>query len=155
MITRCAIVAFEAAATEHDKNNIRQFVEEFCTPPTPSEAVVQENVLKHPTKTPAEVTARINILEAANTRVRLALEIQVLRVRTCQGDNRYSNFQFATRSVLPIVTNFFSSLLAILTSQAEGELRYGMPPRPTPCSGERSLKKLLADMGDVDDNNNW
>ena len=45
----------------------------------------------------------------------------------------------------PIVTNFFSSLLSILTSQAEGELRYGMA---LPSSCERSLKKLLADMGD-------
>ena len=87
----------------------------------------------------------MNILEAANTRVRIVQEIQVFRIRTCRGDNRYSNFQFATRSSIPIVTNPVSSLLSILTSQAESELRYGMAP---PSSCERSLKKLLAGMGD-------
>ena len=87
----------------------------------------------------------MNILEAANTRVRIAQEIQVFRIRTCRGDNRYSNFQFATRSAIPTAANFVSSSLSILTSQAEGELRYGMA-HPSSC--ERSLKKLLADMGD-------
>ena len=91
----------------------------------------------------------MHILEAANTRVRIAQEIQVFRIRTCRGDNRFSNFQFSTRSSIPIVTNFVSSLLSILTSQAEGELRYGMAP---PSSCERSLKKPLADMGDSDFN---
>ena len=76
--------------------------------------------------------------------------IQVFCVITCRGDARYSNFQLATRSVLPIVTNFFSNPLAILTRQAEGQLLYGMAP---PFSCERSSKKLLADMGDSDDNN--
>ena len=39
-ITRSAIVAFEAAASEHVTANIRLFVGQFCTPPTPSETVV-------------------------------------------------------------------------------------------------------------------
>ena len=90
----------------------------------------------------------MNLLEAANTRVRIAQEIRVFRTRTCLGDNRCSNFQFATRSVLRVGANFVSSLLAILTSQAEGNLRYGMAP---PSSCERALKKLLADMGVSDD----
>ena len=90
----------------------------------------------------------MDILEAANTRVRIAQEIQVFRIRACRGDNRYSNFQFATRSSIPIVTNFVASLLNILTSHAEGEIRYGMAP---PSSCERILKKLLADMGDDSD----
>ena len=47
------------------------------------------------------------------------------------------------------MTNFLSSVLAILTLQAEGELRYGMDP---PSSCDQALKKLLADMGDSDDN---
>ena len=67
-------------------------------------------------------------LEAANTRTKIAQGIQVFRIRVCRGDNRYSNFQFATRSNLPTVTNFVQSMLSILTSQAEGELRYGMGP---------------------------
>ena len=82
-------------------------------------------------------------LEAANTRKKIAQEIQVFRIRTCRGDNRYSNFQFATRSALPTVTNFVQSMLSILTTQAEGELRYGMAP---PFSCERALKKLLGEM---------
>ena len=32
LTTRCAIVALEAAATEHDKANVGTFVEQFCTP---------------------------------------------------------------------------------------------------------------------------
>ena len=67
-------------------------------------------------------------LEAANTRKEIGQEIQVLRIRVCRGDNRYSNFQFATRSTLPTVTNFAQSMLSILSTQAEGELRYGMAP---------------------------
>ena len=87
-------------------------------------------------------------LEAANTRTKIAQEIQVFRFRVCRGDNRYSNFQFATRSSLPTVTNFVQSMLSILTTQAEGELRYGMAPS---SSCERALKKLLGDMGGDDD----
>ena len=56
--------------------------------------------------------------------------------------------QFATRSSSLIVTSLVASLLRILTSQAEGELRYGVA-LPSIC--ERSLKKLLADMGDDSD----
>ena len=82
-------------------------------------------------------------LEAANTRTKIAQEIQVFRIRVCSGDNRYSNFQFATRSTQPTVINFVQSMLSILTMQAEGELRYGMAP---PSSCERALKKLLGDM---------
>lgn len=87
----------------------------------------------------------MSALEAANTRSCIAQEIQVFRIRVCRGDNRYSNFHFATRSAIPTVTNFVSSMLNILTSQADGELRYGMAP---PSSCERALKKLLAEMGD-------
>ena len=84
-------------------------------------------------------------LEAANSRTRIAQEIQVFRTRVCIGDNRYSNSQFATRRALATVTNFFQSMMNILTSQAEGELRYGMAP---PSSCERALKKELGEMGD-------
>ena len=42
-----------------------------------------------------------------------------------------------------MVTNFVQSMLSILTTQAEGELRYGMAP---PSSCERALKKLLGEM---------
>ena len=45
LITRCAIVALEAAATETDKANIRAFVEQFCPPPAPIEAVILSNPL--------------------------------------------------------------------------------------------------------------
>ena len=83
-------------------------------------------------------------LEAANTRTKIAGEIQVFRIKTCRGDNRYSDFQFATRSSNVVVTNFVRSMLSILTTQAEGELRYGMAS-PSPC--ERALKKLLGEMG--------
>ena len=82
-------------------------------------------------------------LEAANTRKKIAKEIQVFRIRTCRGDNRYSNFQFATRSSNVVATNSVRSMLSILTTQAEGELRYGMPP---PSSCESALKKLLGEM---------
>ena len=85
-------------------------------------------------------------LEAADARTKIAQEIQVFRIRACRGDNRYSNFQFATRSNLQTVTNFVQSMLNILTSQAEGELRYEMAP---PSSCERALKKLLDN--DADD----
>ena len=68
-------------------------------------------------------------------------------MRTYRGDNRYANFQFYSRSVLPIVTNFLASLIRLLTLQAVVELRYGMAP---PSSCERALNKLLADMGESD-----
>ena len=84
-------------------------------------------------------------LETANTHIRIAREIQVFRIRVCRSDNRYSNFQFATRSAIPTVTNLVTSMLSIPTSQAEGELRYGMA---SPSSCERALKKLLGEMGD-------
>ena len=83
-------------------------------------------------------------LDAANTRTRIAQEIQVFMIRTCRGHNRYNNFQLATRSTLPTVTSFAQSMLSILTAQADGELRYGMAP-PSPC--ERALKKLMGEMG--------
>ena len=153
-ITRCAIVAHSVAATEQGKVNIQNFVEQFCTPPLRLEgdAVAIQNIAKYPNKTPAEITARMVHLEAANVRVRITQEIQVFRVRTCRGNTRYSNFQCATSCVLPIATNFFSSLLAVLSTLAAGELRYGMTP---PSSCERSLKKLLADMGDSYDGGNY
>ena len=72
LIPRCAIAAHEAAATKIDNAKIRAFVEQFCTPPSPSEAVIAENVAKYPSKTPSEFRDRTNILEAANTRVRIA-----------------------------------------------------------------------------------
>ena len=83
-------------------------------------------------------------LEAANARAKIAQEIQVFRIRTCRGDNRYGNFQFATRSNLPTVKNSVQSMLNILTTQAEGELHYGMT---TPSFCERDLKKLVGEIG--------
>ena len=83
LITRCAITAYEAAATEADKLNIKNFVEQFCTPPPIPQSSVDENVAKYPSKPPAEVLKRMLELEAANTRTKIAGEIQVLRIRTC------------------------------------------------------------------------
>ena len=152
LITRYAIFAHSVAAAEYghfEHPRLRQIV----PPPPPfrleSDAFMIENITKYETKTPAEVTARMNRLEATNVRVRIAQEIYVFRMRACRNGALYSNFQFCARSTLPIVTNFFSSLLAILTTQAQGELRYGMA---FPSSCERALKKLLADMRDSDDN---
>ena len=88
-------------------------------------------------------------LEAADTRTRLAQEIHVFRIRTCRGDKRYSNIQFATRSALPTVTSFVQRRLSILTTLAEGELRYGMAP-PSCC--ERAPNQMLGEMaGDTAD----
>jgi hypothetical protein len=49
---------------------------------------------------------------------------------------------------LPTVTNFVQSMLSILTTQAEGELRRGMAP---PSSCERALKKTLGEMSNGND----
>ena len=113
-------------------------------PSAPNEAAITDIVAKYPSKTPSEVRDRMYILEATNTPFRTAKEIQAFRIRTCRGDTRYSNFQFATRSSPPVVTNFVSRLLSILTSLVESELRYGMTP-PNSCNG--SLEELFADMG--------
>ena len=71
-ITRCAIAAYEAASTENDKLHIKDFVEQFSTPPPIPQNIIDENVAKYPTKTPAEVLARMTALVAANTRTRIS-----------------------------------------------------------------------------------
>ena len=112
------------------KHNIKNFVEQFCTPTPNPHTSIDENVAKYPNKAPVEVLARMLALEAANTRAQIAQDIQVSRIRVCRGDNRYSNFQFATRSTLPTVIKFGQSMLSILTPQAEGALRYAPPLFP-------------------------
>ena len=88
LITRCAIAAYDAASTDNDKTNIKAFVEQFCTPPPIPQNIIDENVAKYQSKTPSEFFARMPALEAASTRIRIAQEIQVFRIRACRGDNR-------------------------------------------------------------------
>ena len=137
------MTAYESASTEADKQNIKNFVEQLCTPPPIPQSSIDEKVAKYPNKAPSKVLARMTALEAANMRTKIAQEIQAFRMKTCRGDARYSNFQFATRSNAPTVTSFVQSMPNIMTTQAKGELRYGMAP---PSSCDRALKKLLGDV---------
>jgi hypothetical protein len=72
LIIRCAITAYDAAATEDDKLNIKTCVEQFCTPPQIPQTSIDENVAKYPNKAPVEVLKRMQELEAANTRTKIA-----------------------------------------------------------------------------------
>ena len=72
----------------------------------------------------------------------------MFRARPCSGDNRFTNFQVASISIVPEVTALLGSMINILILQAEGELRFGMLP-PSTC--ERALKQFLNNLGDESD----
>ena len=148
LILRAAVAAHGAATSELQKTAFRNFVEGFCTPTVFTEtsqlALQHFETEKEKGYTMAQVLARLTEKAEQETRTRLAVEIQVFRFKICKGNPQYTNFQFATRSQNPQITTFLSSLLDLLTSQADGEMRYGTAP---PSATERALRAILDRLG--------
>ena len=148
LVVRAAIAAHGAATTDQQRTAFKDFVEGFCTP-TVSSATTPAAIQHFETEsvkgyTMDQVVARLNEKAETEVRARLAMEIQVFRFKVCKGNPLYTNFQFATRSQNPQVTSFLSALLDLLTSQADGEMRYGTAP---PSATERALRAILDRLG--------
>ena len=129
--------------SDQQKKAFKDFVAGFCTP-TVSSATSPTAIQHFETESMKGYTMEQDEKAEQETRTRLALEIQVFRFKVCKGNPLYTNFQFAARSQNPPTKTFLSSLLDLLTSQADGEMRFGTAPQ---SATERALREILDRLG--------
>jgi hypothetical protein len=89
LVVRAAVAAHGAATTDQQRTAFKDFVEGFCTP-TVSSATSPAAIQHFETEsvkgyTMEQVVARLNEKAEAETRTRLAMEIQVFRFKVARA----------------------------------------------------------------------